>query len=254
MIQTIHQWRSNFVEDDVIVRASGVKDYTDQLTPEELEFIASSVSIRRQTYSTGRFCAKNALHAIGVDQRDYSDGLLRQEDGSVAWPEAVIGSISHTNDWAVAAVAKSGKNYLSLGVDIERIDRVEKDVLRLIATDEERVNLESDYELRWGRVALFSIKESLYKCLRPLYGEFIGFKDVQISNLDTPLTSVASVDSNVPFDSDGRSNQSAALPEFYSPTVQLLLPSLAKCCDAQRLHVRLAILSSHVLSIVTYHK
>lgn len=246
MIETIHQWQSSFVENDVFLCAKAVDDYTHQLTPNELEVIASSVSIRRKTYSTGRFCAKSALSDIGVEPSDYVDGLLRQEDGSVAWPEGAVGSISHTNDWAVAAVAKAGNNCVSLGVDIEKIDRVEKSVLRLIATDEERASLESASQIRWGRVALFSIKESLYKCLRPIYGEFIGFKEVQISNLTAPLV-VAPLADIKQFD------QSKALLEFYAPSVKLLLPALADCCDEQRINIRLAILPSHVLSFVSYH-
>ncbi len=241
MIQTLHQWQSSFVEDDIVLSARAVDDHTDKLTAKELEAIASSVAVRRQTYSTGRLCAKTALCDIGLDHRDYVDGLLRKQDGSVMWPESVVGSISHTNDWAIAAVAKSGGNYLSLGVDIEQIDRVDTDVLRHIATDEERVALESDFKLRWGRVALFSIKESLYKCLRPLYGEFFGFKDVQISNL------------NAPFFKSEPPAQAEKQPEFYSPAITLLLPALAGRCNEQCIRVRLAILPQHVLSLVTYH-
>jgi len=229
MIQTLHQWQHHFVNDDVRLCAEAVADYTDELTPGETQVITSSVSIRQNTYSTGRHCAKAALREIDVHPRDYADGLLRKEDGAVDWPEPAIGSISHTNDWAVAAVAKAGGRYASLGVDIERIDRVEKGVLRLIATDDERAYLESAYELRWGRVALFSIKESLYKCLRPLYGQFIGFKDVQISKLTTPLsgTTTTAMEGVLP-------EQAAVIPELYAPSVKLILPALTQCCDEQR--------------------
>jgi len=241
VIQTIRQWQGSFVEGDIFICAKAVDDYTDKLTLKELDAIASSVAIRRQTYSTGRLCAKTALREIGVDHRDNIDGLLRKEDGSVTWPESVIGSISHTNQWAIAAVTKSGGDYLSLGVDIEQIDRVDQNVLRHIATDEERISLESDPKVRWGRVALFSIKESLYKCLRPLYGNFFGFKDVQIANLNATCFKPV------------RTVQTETQPEFYSPNIQLLLPALAERFDEQQLRVRLAILPQHVLSLVTYH-
>jgi len=253
VIQTIHQWQNTFVEDGVFVCAKAVDDYTDELTPAELEAIATAVNIRRHTYSTGRFCAKTALSEIGLDRHDYSDGLLRQEDGSVGWPKAAVGSISHTNDWAIAAVAKSGKDYLSLGVDIEKIDRVDKNVLRHIATDDERARLESDVRMQWGRVALFSVKESIYKCLRPLYGEYFGFKDVQISRLNIPFTGNVLINSEASRNGYAGTDQLANGPELYSPAINLLAPSLAASCDEQRIHVRLAILPSHVLSLVSYH-
>jgi len=234
MIETIHQWQSVFVEDGVFTCAKAIGDHTNELTAAEFEAIVSSVAIRQQTYSTGRFCAKSALLDIGVERQRYANGLLRQADGST------IGSISHTNDWAIAAVAKTGGKYASLGIDLEKIDRVDSGVLRLIATDDERAELELHPELGWGRVALFSIKESLYKCLRPIYGEFIQFKDVQISNMNAPLNPSTT------------SNLSKNKIEFYSPTVKLLLPALAECCKEQRIQARLAILPSHVLSFVSY--
>lgn len=254
MIQTISQWQGNFVADGIFIRAQAVDDHTDKLTPSELKAIGTSVAVRRHTYSTGRLCAKTALRDIGFDHRDYSDGLLRQEDGSALWPEAAVGSISHTNDWAIAAVAKSSSDYLSLGVDIEKIDRVNTDVLRHIATDEERRILESDFTVRWGRVALFSIKESLYKCLRPFYGTFFGFKDVQVSNLNTPLIH-GDIHDNAHGETDGGPTvQPETQPEFYSPAINLILPSLAECCDEHRISARLAILPQHVISLVTYRK
>lgn len=241
MIQTIHQWQSRFVEGEIFICAKAVEDHTDKLTTKELDTIVSSVAIRRQTYSTGRLCAKTALREMGIDHRDNVDGLLRKEDGSVTWPESAVGSISHTNHWAIAAAAKSGRDYLSLGVDIEQIDRVDQNVLRHIATDEECARLDSHSKVPWGRAALFSIKESLYKCLRPLYGDFFGFKDVQIGHLDAPCIKPAQTD------------QTEMQPEFYSPSIQLLSPSLAQRFDEQRLRVRLAVLPQHVLSLVTYH-
>jgi len=209
MLDTIAQWQRDFVGDDVIVCAKAVGDYTDELSD-------------------------------SVNTDDYDNCLLRQADGSVAWPAGSVGSISHTNDWAVAAVCKPDQPHASVGIDVERIDRVDKDVLRLIATEQERVALEHTIDRRWGRVALFSIKESLYKCLRPIYGEFIKFKDVQVFDLSaTPETKI---EHKPPIEG----------LEIYSPSVKLLLPELAQCCDETRIQVRLAILPKHVLSFVTY--
>lgn len=240
MIDNIQQWKHQFIDESVQVCAIPVADYRADLTTLEFELVSAAVAIRQHTYSTGRCCAKTALSKINIEKTAYPDGLLRQADGSVHWPEGSAGSISHTNDWAMAAVVKRGEKFKSIGIDIEKIDRVDKGVLRLIATDQERVLLEADDTLRWGRVALFSIKESLYKCLRPLYGEFIGFKDVELTDLSQPhgeqVNQVNSTD----------------LPAFFCPTVRLLHPDLAASCDDQRIDIRLAVLDTHVVSFAGY--
>ena len=240
MISTIHQWKNAFVDNCVRFCAHPVADYTNHLTPLEREFVAKAVDIRQHTYSTGRFCAKTVLSEIGVTSINYPDGLLRQDDGSVAWPHNAAGSITHTNDWAMAAATIRGERYESIGIDIEKIDRVGKDILRIIATDQERELLVAEGELRWGRVALFSIKESLYKCLRPIYGEFINFKDVELTEFAKPLNEIQ------------LASFSIRPPDIYTPTIQLLRPELAACCDERRLDVRLAVLDEHVISFVGY--
>lgn len=241
MITTIHQWAQHFVGSGVCFCAQPVDDYTEQLTASEHNLVAKSVAVRKNTFSSGRLCAKSALSKIGTEQAEYPDGLLRQSDGSVAWPTGCVGSISHTNDWAMAAVTHKGEKYRSVGIDVERIDRVGKDVLRLIATDQEQEQLESAQSIRWGRVGLFSIKESLYKCLRPIYGEFIRFHDVELSHLDRV---------HAPTELHQTPNE---LPLFYHPTVRLLRTDLAEKCDEQRIDIRLAVLDEHVVSFVGYH-
>jgi len=240
VISTLHHWNNDFFGIDVYVDALAVGDYTSQLTSSEFQLVADAVGIRQYTFSTGRQCAKIAMTRAGIELPHDCDGLLRQKDGSVAWPENVIGTISHTNDWAMAAIIQKGGRYQSIGIDIEKISRVDKSALRLIATDEERDYLDAEHSLRWGRVALFSIKESLYKCLRPLYGEFIRFKDVQLSELARPLQSTSVKE------------QTDNAPAMYSPAVSLLLPELKACCHEERIEIRLAVMDSHVISFVGY--
>jgi len=240
MIATIQQWKNEFVDSSIQICARPVTDHTESLTPQELTQVEAAVAKRQYTFSTGRKCAKDALLKIGIESHHYPNGLLTQEDGSVAWPDGSIGSISHTNDWAMAALANRGGKFQSIGVDIEKIDRVEKGVLRLIATDSEREFLDTNSSLRWGRVAVFSIKESVYKCLRPIYGKFIRFKDVELSNLDRPHGNAE------------RSNLTRHTPTFYQPSVRIVDTALAACCAEQRIDIRLAVLDEHVVSVVGY--
>lgn len=239
-LQNLQQWSHQLVGTTVQVCAQPVANHMSALTSHESQAVANAVEIRQNTYSTGRYSAKAALDCLGISLTHYPDGLIRQSDGAVKWPEGSLGSISHTDDWAVAAVAKTGGQYSSIGIDLEQIDRVEEGVLRIIATEDERSYLQANPALRWGRVGLFSIKESLYKCLRPIYGEFIKFEDVQISDLhqeQKPASHTNATGDNV---------------LIYQPTIELIEPKLAACCNQQRIEARVAILKSHVLSFVGY--
>lgn len=157
-----------------------VHEREDELWPEEFDAIATAGPLRRRTFASGRACARAAMAEAGLP----AVGLPRADDGAVVWPEGVTGSVSHTNDWAVAAVTVRAMSQAeSVGVDLERIKPLEAGVLNLIATRAEQAELADTGNRHWHAVALFSIKESLYKCLRPSWGRFIGFHDVQLSDI-----------------------------------------------------------------------
>jgi len=110
--------------------------------------------------------------------------LPKRDDGSVDWPTGILGSLSHTNEWAVAAVAVRDRcQAQSIGVDLERIKPLDEGVIKLIATPVEREELQASSPPLWHAIALFSLKESLYKCLARDFGQFIGFHDVQITGV-----------------------------------------------------------------------
>lgn len=241
MIEAIHQCQSLLVGAHVMLRACAVSDYAEALSTAEKQVVASAIAIRRQTYSTGRYCAKQALAALQVSSDEFGEGLLRQDDGSVSWPAGCIGSISHTNHWAVAVAGRNAQPFRSVGVDIEHIDRVNKLVLKQIATDRERASLDEIPELPWARAALFSIKESLYKCLRPVHGAFFGFKDVELLQLNRLAESGELV----------TTEESTAL-RVYTPSVSLLLPSLQASCEHQRIAIRFVVVNDLVISFVSY--
>jgi len=148
-------------------------------------------------------------------------GLSRNDDGSVAWPDGTIGSISHTDDWAVAGVAVQGlSDAKSLGIDLERIRPIGQAVLKHISTENEREDLSKSTLQAWHAIALFGIKESVYKCLRPSFGSFIRFHDVEITDIAC-----------------GR------------PRLTIVNPSLAEHCDSNDIELRLGVTPNHVFSL-----
>lgn len=202
---------------NVYLSCCEVGEGLDELYPLERELVSASAPLRRRTFASGRYCARAALVEAGLPPVQ----LLRADDGAVLWPDGVIGSVSHTNEWAVAAVAVPDMSEaLSLGVDLERIQVLEAGVLKLVATSAERAELAEAGSEEWHATALFSLKESLYKCLRPVCGRFIEFAEVEISDIVS-----------------GR------------PRLVFHSEDLASRFESSKLHLRMAITPGHVFTL-----
>ena len=148
----------------------------EQLFPQDRESVPSARSPRRSDYDTGRLCARNALDYLGMGRASIPTG----QRGMPLWPQGVAGSISHAAGFWCAAVSDSKR---SVGIDVERLDR------RLDASALERVctSAEIDAIGRWeaqgmdaAAILIYSAKESLYKCLYPLVGTFIGYHATEV--------------------------------------------------------------------------
>lgn len=202
---------------NVFLRCEPVSDRVASLYPQELRYIEKSGQLRRNTFSTGRACAKVALNQAGLTPVP----LLRCQDGSVQWPAGIIGSISHTDSWAVAAVAVSAMSEaVALGIDLEPVRKMDEGVISLIATPAEQIEIDDQASPAWHATALFSMKESIYKCLRPVYGRFIEFHDVQIREV-----------------ASGR------------PHLRFLSTDLQRYFDEASLELRMAVTPDHVFTL-----
>lgn len=160
-----------------IVAESEVRPVDDQLMPEELACVRSAVDRRRSQFATGRLCAHLALERLGVPRAPLTVG----KGGAPAWPQGVVGTISHTSSYC-AAVVKSSPPWRSVGLDIEDLRPMDKGVLEAISTRTERRWLEatSDDVHHACAVLLFSAKEAFYKLQYPLTGRFLDFPEVEI--------------------------------------------------------------------------
>lgn len=157
-----------------------IQDYKSSLSAAESRLIANAHQPRIESFSTGRRCAHGALQHIGMDTVE----LLQQSDGSVLWPGSCTGSISHCMDLAIALVT-SDPQVMSVGVDIERTAPFNRDVLKLVSSADEQRWLSRDNTLEWVATALFSIKESVFKCLNPVTSLWIDFDSVSVQNADS---------------------------------------------------------------------
>ena len=154
-----------------------IDDHLSYLHPEELRSIQAASSKRKFEFSTGRWCAKQALAVQGVN----NTLILSGENREPVWPEGFIGSISHCKDKCGAIISKN-TDMQSLGFDIENIKKLKNDISRIVCTDEEKdwIKGQKKYPYNVLVLLIFSLKEAVYKCIYPYKQIRIGFKDCTI--------------------------------------------------------------------------
>ena len=143
----------------------------------ETQCTAGFAISRLREFAAGRSCARLALSDLGAGNAP----LLVGADREPLWPTGFTGSITHTAGYCAAAVCRVGA-VVSLGIDAERI----------VALDwSERQTLFSPAEIDWLEslaspeqaamaCAMFSGKESYFKCTFPLTRRRLEFNAVEL--------------------------------------------------------------------------
>ena len=150
------------------------------LTINEMQATTLFSGKRLKDFSTGRYCARKALAAIGNDNAE----ILMGNDKQPIWPTGYVGSISHSGK-LVGAVAAKASNVKSIGLDIETIGKIKPEMWRLLYTEAETeflISLTSE-ELAYYTTLLFSFKEAFYKLQHPLTKTFLNFTDVEVKSV-----------------------------------------------------------------------
>lgn len=147
------------------------------LLPGEAESLGRAVRRRNQEFAAGRLCARRALLEFGVE--DFPLGVAH--DRQPAWPDSIVGSITHTAGFCAAVVAER-RRFIGLGIDAEIVGRVTADLWPSICTPSEIDGLRSHAGPDQAAVAalLFAAKEAFYKCQYPVVHEWLDFHDVSV--------------------------------------------------------------------------
>lgn len=138
--------------------------------------VAHAVPARRAEFAAGRAAVRRALDALGLPPL----AVPMAESRAPVWPSGLVGSITHADGLALAAVAPS-RQCGALGLDAEPDEPLPMDLLASVTRPEERrwVAAQSDP----GRAArmIFVAKEAAYKCQFPLSQSVIGFDAMRIA-------------------------------------------------------------------------
>ena len=151
-----------------------------ELLTDETSTTAAMTPLRLREFKHGRYCARRALEDLGHPDCPVPTG----QDRAPTWPAGIVGSISHCNDWAAAAVALA-TDFDGIGLDIETRAPLDENLLAMICRDDELTQIDAvESRLQLAKL-IFSAKESVFKCIWPRVRRFIDFQEVEIRmNLD----------------------------------------------------------------------
>lgn len=155
--------------------------YRDYDIEQPLELF-NAVPKRHAEFIAGRFMAKKACNFFSAPDTQVRIG----RDRCPVWPGVVVGSISHTHNYAICAASKK-TDYLAIGVDIENYFSKETcESLQGIILKQSEINflhsLSCDYGI--ALAVVFSAKESFFKAVYPRVRYFFDFDVVDILMID----------------------------------------------------------------------
>jgi len=152
--------------------------FRHQPSPFEREeaFIMNAVEKRKSEYRTGRHTAREALNELNIPPCAIPSGVEREP----LWPKGVVGSISHCSKLCVAAVGPDSR-FLSIGVDVEPNKPLPPDVQPIVVNDEDHWKYSQPKHSKDFDVLTFSAKESIFKCIFPIFRLYLDFKDVSLT-------------------------------------------------------------------------
>ena len=174
MPPTLDEWLSSTLPSGTAWHCSGDPVSAGALLPAENKLTAKMAPSRLRSFRHGRHCARTALLKLGLPATAVPTDTHR----APVWPDGIVGSISHSEDLACAVAART-ECLGGIGIDLERPGKLDREVTMLICTASERAMLKSLAIIDGPRL-LFSIKESIYKCLWPQVRRFIEFHEVEV--------------------------------------------------------------------------
>lgn len=133
---------------------------------------------RKQQFLAGRFAAKTALGRLGSLQQHVPIGPHNEP----VWPKGIIGTIAHTDDFAVAVAARQTE-VTGLGVDLERVGELKPEMWEHILTPREingLLRFSADEQMRRAAIA-FSAKEAFFKLQFPHTQRWVDFTEAEVA-------------------------------------------------------------------------
>jgi len=145
----------------------------------ETQIIQNASKHRQREFLEGRNCAHLALAQLNFTE---SIAILIGENREPLWPDQMVGSITHCDNYCAAAVTDC-KKVLGIGIDAELNKKLPNNLILTTQTKNE-INLNKglileNYENCINKL-VFSAKESAFKFIYPFIQHYINFKDLEV--------------------------------------------------------------------------
>lgn len=131
----------------------------------ERHALQNAVPKRRREFAAGRIAARQAL------RREVA--IEAGADRAPIWPVGLVGSISHDEHWAIAAVHEGAK---MLGLDLEAREALPGEVWNTVLMPSEFEWCQSQTNPGIAAREIFCIKEACYKAQYPISRKLFGFE------------------------------------------------------------------------------
>ena len=176
LLDGLIDWLTGQLPGGSAAAALAVDSAPSPLFPGEAPLISRAGDKRRGEFQAGRAAARVALARMGRAP----SAILAHEAGDPVWPAGVVGSITHTDAWALAVTAP-GDRLAALGVDLEPDTPLEAEIVDRVCRPDE-MTADRRLEARGLDAAKlrFVAKEAFYKAAFPRARRFIGFEEVRI--------------------------------------------------------------------------
>lgn len=149
--------------------------HPDLFAAEEAGLSPRAVEKRRREFTAGRAAARQAM----AERNHPPVAIPVGPNRAPCWPSEIIGSISHTNNCAIAAVSETS-SFGGIGIDVEEDTPLKPDLWNAICSAQEQGWMrEQDNPGQMGKL-IFSAKEAAYKCQYAQSQRFFGFDGMEL--------------------------------------------------------------------------
>ncbi len=142
--------------------------------------LANAVAKRRAEYLASRYCGQ-----VLLEQAQAASTVIGTHDRVPQWPSGWRGSISHSDRYALVAIAPESTGLMP-GIDIEQWQpEIMLETADMFASPDEQQLLSAlGMPYPQALLTLFSAKESLYKSQWPEVRRYFDFQAAKVTHID----------------------------------------------------------------------